>query len=153
MWFKVDDKKVIFQTNLSKKISLKFLFLGFWRSDFWIVYVYFYIKERHYQLRIVETMSEKRTSLWTWSRWQFVSLLFVAILINLIKHLNWNWHFRLEAFVTDKLIRLIALDFDAERENRIEGDTFCTMVEQLRNKTRKVTCSKRNYKSKRCNKS
>lgn len=52
-------------------------------------------------------------------------------------------HFRLEPDVKKKFIQLLAIEQDMERENRIENDTFCLMIKQIRNGEREVLCAKR----------
>lgn len=43
-----------------------------------------------------------------------------------------------------KLIELLTIDQDAERdnENRVEGDSYCTTVGQIRNGDKEVSCAK-----------
>lgn len=52
-------------------------------------------------------------------------------------------NFSLEANVKKTFIQLLAIDQDADRKYRVEGDTFCTMVNQLQTEERKLTLSER----------
>lgn len=52
-------------------------------------------------------------------------------------------HFSLESDVKKTFIQLLETDQDAERRYRVEGDTFCTMFEQIRNGGRKLSLSER----------
>lgn len=47
--------------------------------------------------------------------------------------------FSLEPDVEQKFIQLLTIEFDANREKRVDGDTFCTMLEQILTKKRKIT--------------
>lgn len=46
----------------------------------------------------------------------------------------------------------MTVDLDAKREYRVKGDIFCAMVEQIRNKSRNITISKRYQESTQCDK-
>lgn len=48
--------------------------------------------------------------------------------------------------MSEKLIELMAIDQDAERDNdnRVEGDSYCKMIGQIRNGDREVTCAQSN---------
>lgn len=52
-------------------------------------------------------------------------------------------NFSLEANVKKTFIQLLAIDQDADRKYRVEGDTFCTMFNQLQTEERKLTLSER----------
>lgn len=53
---------------------------------------------------------------------------------------NSNFHFSLESTVEQKFRSLLALELDATREKRVDGDTFCTIVQQIQSNERKATC-------------
>lgn len=52
-------------------------------------------------------------------------------------------HFRLEPDVLRNMIKLEVMAVDGERENRMEIDTVCSMIEQIINGEREITCAKR----------
>lgn len=45
----------------------------------------------------------------------------------------------LEPEVKQKFIQLLTLETDARRDNRVNGDTICTMVQQVQTNGRKIT--------------
>lgn len=51
--------------------------------------------------------------------------------------------FRLEPDVKKKFIQLLAIEEDAERNNRIENDSFCSVTTEILNGQREVTVFKK----------
>lgn len=58
-------------------------------------------------------------------------------------------YFSLESDVRGKLMELMAIDQDAERDNdnRAEGDSYCRMIGQIRNGDREITCAPPNIQT------
>lgn len=54
-----------------------------------------------------------------------------------------NIHFSLESDVKKTLLLLLETDIDAERKDRVKGDKFCKLFEQIRSGERKISLSKR----------
>lgn len=51
-------------------------------------------------------------------------------------------HSRLEPNVKQKLIQLLAIDQDAQRNERVVYDTFCKMLQDILSGERDVICAK-----------
>lgn len=52
-------------------------------------------------------------------------------------------HFSLDSDVQQKFVQLLAIDQDAERKHRVEGDDFCSMLDQIKNGQRKLSLTER----------
>lgn len=52
-------------------------------------------------------------------------------------------HFSLKSEVKETLLLLLETDKDAERKNRVEGDTFCKLFDQIKSGERKLSLSER----------
>lgn len=55
--------------------------------------------------------------------------------------LHENVYSRLEPDVEKKFIQLLAIEQDNERVDHVENESVCTMIDQIRNEERQVTCA------------
>lgn len=63
------------------------------------------------------------------------------MIIQIIYFIRLSHIFSLEPVVKQKFMQLLALQEDADRKTRIDGDTFCTMLKQIQANERKITCT------------
>lgn len=54
--------------------------------------------------------------------------------------MNFLFFFSLSDNLRDQMIRLLALELDAKRNQRVSGDTFCKMVNDIKFGERDIKC-------------